>query len=631
MRRNNPWESRSTRQVMVANKAAARAIEVAKIASKLFTSTKTKVSHSSKKNKDTISRQIELPSIEHALKEKARRDFKSFVDQAMPVVEPGVKWLRNWATDAICDHCQAVAEGIRPLDPGAPDREVPIRDLIINVPPRHAKSTIVAVLFPAWVWINYPEKRFIITSYSHRNTLRDSRKCRQLIESVWYQSRWGDSFKLADDSNTLIRYDNNRGGFRYAVSITGQIVGEGADIIIADDLHNLADIHSRKKRERPNQIWDDVMSSRFSDPKTGATICISQRGHGSDHTGHLLEKHKKDKNLVHLRIPAEFEYKYKCETRLPWKDPRTKDGELIDARRFGPEEISKLKVKLGSWNAAAQLQQRPVPVEGGIFENSWWKFWTPATLPPQNTWEDSCISCDMTFGSIKDSASFVVFQAWCQIGSRFYLLDQDRGRWKYTVAKKRLKKFIQKWSGIFAIYVENKALGPAVIEDLEEEGIPGLLPVEPDGDKVKRASAISPMIEAGNVYIPDENMDGFEWVKEDFLPEVNTFPLSPNDDQVDCLSQALRKLRVGQAFGCGSEDDLPSGDSIYESESASRSAWMPLQESTNGMSYANGSGYTNGSGVTNGNANGSNGASAHEYSPNITSISSTIDDDFWRL
>jgi predicted phage terminase large subunit-like protein len=522
---------------------------------------------------------ITLPPLAALLTERARRSFKEFVAQAWHVLEPGTVFCRNFATDAVCDHAQAVAEGTRPLDALKPDIEDPIRDLIINIPPRHAKSMIMAVFFPAWVWINYPEKRFMFLSFSHEFTKRDSRRTRQLMTSEWYQARWGDRFELTDDSNTLIRFDNSKGGFRYATSFNGQVTGEGADIIVVDDANNMGEIHSKKKRENVTNKWSDVISSRLSNPKTGCRIIIAQRGHGGDLTGYILDNDK-EKTYVHLRLPAEFESKYRCVTRLPWADPRIEEGQLIDPRRFGPKEIARLKADMKSaFNIAAQLQQRPVPLEGGIFEHDWWQYYKRSELPPISNWLESCISVDMTFGSVKDEASFCVFQAWARVGSRYYLLGQKRGQWKYTKAKRELKAFVRRFHFIYAIYVENKALGPAIMDELmEEDGLSGIIPVDPKhgpggGDKVARAHSVSPLAEAGNVYLPDPDEDGNEWVTLELMSELDLFPMAANDDQVDTLTQALRKLRGSAAFGTSPEDveenvwldvDILAGEKMFD-------------------------------------------------------------------
>ena len=108
--------------------------------------------------------------------------------QAWHVLEPGTPFVDGIHVDAICDHLQAMIE----------DR---IKDLIINIPPGFAKSMIAAVFFPAWVWIKHPEYRFLYASYKAEYAIRDSVKCRTLIQSHWYQDRWGDRFQLKTDQN----------------------------------------------------------------------------------------------------------------------------------------------------------------------------------------------------------------------------------------------------------------------------------------------------------------------------------------------------------------------------------------------------------------------------------------------
>jgi hypothetical protein len=120
--------------------------------------------------------------------EKARRSLKAFVMQAWPVLEPGTELVEGIHIDAICCHLQAVTEGRIP-------------NLIINVPPGHAKSLLTGVFWPAWAWIEHPESRWLFSSYREPLAVRDSVKCRRLIESDWYQQRWGNRFQLREDQN----------------------------------------------------------------------------------------------------------------------------------------------------------------------------------------------------------------------------------------------------------------------------------------------------------------------------------------------------------------------------------------------------------------------------------------------
>jgi hypothetical protein len=115
------------------------------------------------------------------LKQAAEDSLRFFVEQAWPVLEPGTKFIPGIHVDAVCLHLQAMIEGR-------------IKDLIVNIPPGFAKSMISAVFMPAWVWIRKPEYRFLFASYKAEYAIRDSVKCRTLIQSRWYQERWGNRF-----------------------------------------------------------------------------------------------------------------------------------------------------------------------------------------------------------------------------------------------------------------------------------------------------------------------------------------------------------------------------------------------------------------------------------------------------
>src|SRR5580698_3143509 len=109
--------------------------------------------------------------------ELARRWFREFIRQAWHVVEPGRTFISSWHVDAMADHLQAISEGR-------------IKNLLINIPPGHGKSLIVSVLWPAWLWIRTGEGgcwRGLFASYDFGLAMRDSVRCRALIESQWYR------------------------------------------------------------------------------------------------------------------------------------------------------------------------------------------------------------------------------------------------------------------------------------------------------------------------------------------------------------------------------------------------------------------------------------------------------------
>src|SRR4029453_3033190 len=96
--------------------------------------------------------------------EMARRSLREFVRQAWHVVEPSTAYVTGWHLDAICDHLEAVSKG-------------QIRNLLINMPPRHMKSLVFSVFWPCWEWVRKPEKRWLFASYAGSLSIRDSVKC----------------------------------------------------------------------------------------------------------------------------------------------------------------------------------------------------------------------------------------------------------------------------------------------------------------------------------------------------------------------------------------------------------------------------------------------------------------------
>jgi hypothetical protein len=241
------------------------------------------------------------------------------------------------------------------------------------------KSLLVSVLWPAWEWINWPERRWLYSSYGAQLSIRDSIKCRRLVESPWYRQRWADRFSLTSDQNTKGRFDNNRSGYRLSTSVNGAATGEGGDRIVCDDPHNVQEAESDAVRKATLDWWDVVMSTRVNDPRTSAKVVVMQRCHQQDLAGHLTEQG----GWEHLVLPAEYEGPTRTTT-IGFADPRQEHGELLWPERFGPKEIEELKVSLGSYAAAGQLQQRPSPSGGGLFKRHWFRYWQlpGANLPP---------------------------------------------------------------------------------------------------------------------------------------------------------------------------------------------------------------------------------------------------------
>jgi predicted phage terminase large subunit-like protein len=472
--------------------------------------------------------------------ELATRSFYAFVKQAWHVVEPAAPFVDGIHIRAICEHLQAVTEGR-------------IANLIINVPPGHAKSLLTAVLWPAWVWINHPETRWLFSSYREPLAIRDSVKCRRLIESNWYQGRWEDRYQLSGDQNQKNRFENTATGYRVVVPV-GAGTGERGDHVVFDDPHSVDRVESDVMRKAAIDFWNGSMSTRLNDFATGHKVVIQQRVHEADLTGDLLLKG----GYELLCLPAEFESDRRCSTSIGWSDSRQQPGELLWPEKVTRADLEGLKRSLGSYGYAGQYQQRPAPAEGGIFKRRWFRFWRPAYLdlpPVQVRTADGTVlsieavpipahfdtqiqSYDMAF---KDGATsdYVVGQVWGALRADRYLLDQFRARLDMPETAEAVKNLSMKWPRAVTKLVEDKANGPAVIQSLQH-ALSGLTAVNPEGGKIARAHAASPQVESGNVYLPHPALE--PWVN-DLIEELAAFPNGRHDDQVDAMTQALNRLR----------------------------------------------------------------------------------------
>jgi len=454
-----------------------------------------------------------------------RRSLREFIKNSWGTIEPARDFYDNWHIDAISEHLEAVAHG-------------DIKRLIINVPPRHMKSISVAVALPAWVWTIMPQKRFLFASYALSLSVRDSVKCRRLIDSQWYKTHFGQTFELTSDQNQKQRFENDKTGYRIATSVDGALTGEGGDIIVIDDPHNVREAESSAVRESVLDWWDQAMQTRLNDPKTGAFVIIMQRVHENDLTGHILKDEYNDWD--HLCLPARYEIGHPSPTRssLGFTDPRTKEGDLLWPERVDEKTLSNLERSLGTYASAGQLQQRPMPKGGGILRAEWWVPWEKPDLPDieyvLQSWDTAFSTNEKTSYSAR--TTWGVFRMNGQINA--IVLDMWYDRVTYPELRNIAQESYEDYEPD-AVLIEKKASGQSLLQDLRMAGIP-VIPYSPDRDKEARAHAASALLEDGRIYFPSDK----KWSK-DLIDICAAFPAGDNDDIVDTCTQAWLRLRKG--------------------------------------------------------------------------------------
>ena len=422
-----------------------------------------------------------------------------------------------------------------------------IRNLIINIPPRHSKSSIVSVLWPCWVWTHSPWVQWLHASYAASLSTRDSVACRRLLQSVWYQERW--PLLLMGDQNAKMRFDNDKAGYRLSTSTGGLGTGEGGDVIVIDDPHSATGAMSDVERARDTEWWDNTMSTRLNDPKTGSRVIVMQRLHEDDMTGHLIAKG----GWYHLCLPAKFELSHPYRSKHDW---RTTEGELLAPERFGEREMADLAANMSAMSVAGQLQQRPAPEGGNLFQRSWFKLWPNGKLLPQFELVLQSYDTAFTADTENDQTACVVFGVFKPNEDAKSLSVMLLDCWAEHIGYPDLRRrMIDDFRSSYGdpcrfpdlVLLEDKGSGIALRQDLRRAGIP-VTPYNPGkAGKVARAHLITHIVERGLVFVPESSIHAGrprDWC-EPMLGQLMQFPAGKHDDFVDAFTQSIRYLRDG--------------------------------------------------------------------------------------
>jgi hypothetical protein len=238
-------------------------------------------------------------SLKELLKERQKRkceeSLHEFFLQAWGVLEPATALVDSWHYQLISEHLELITRG--EFRKQYPDK----LGVLINVPPRTGKSSLVSIAWPVWSWIARPSLRFLCASYSDQLSTEHSMARRNLVTSRWYQERWGERFTLLADRNRVNDFGNDKMGFMIGTSVGGTATGLGGDICIGDDLLNQDESFSEAARTATNRWLDATFSTKLNNPSMGAFVHISQRLAEDDPTGHLLDQ--SPGRWIHLKIP----------------------------------------------------------------------------------------------------------------------------------------------------------------------------------------------------------------------------------------------------------------------------------------------------------------------------------------
>lgn len=476
-------------------------------------------------------------------RELCHRSLYEFSKCAWGVIDPA-EYLDNWHIQCICEHLEAVYFG-------------EIINLCINVPPRFMKSLLCSVNFPAWVWVRDNTKKFFLFSYAFGLAIGDAVKCRRLIESDWYQLRWGSlsgeygnypvdkRVILTDDQNEKKKYETTKMGCRQCSSVGGTVTGIGGEYKICDDPHNVIDVESSIIREGTVQWWRESVTSR-SNTKDSASIIIAQRTHEMDLPGVAIE----ELGYYPLVLPMEYESNHKY---VFLNDPRKEEGQLLWNSRFDEPSIKNIQMTMGDYAYAGQYQQRPTSRKGGLFDVSKILYITRPLIP-----KGGIITCGWDLAaSDKENPrdrAYTVRVKLKYVDNCYIVLDVKRYRARPGETKGRIVQIVQhdfddeEIPDSISFPEDPGAAGKVVVADWKDvlDGYP--IHSSPEsGSKTARAEAIAAQVDIGKFYL----LYG-KWNKE-FIDELKSFPKGAFLDQVDALSRAywriqtIKKMREGTA------------------------------------------------------------------------------------
>lgn len=464
----------------------------------------------------------ELERVQIALDRHDCKSLAEFTKRAWHIIEPSTVLKWGHVLDVMCEELENIYH-----NPGFQPRS------LMNVPPGTMKSIMVSVMFPAWVWTLNPSKSFTGAAHEQGLAIRDARKMRIIVESEWYQARW--PLKLASDQNAKTSFENEKRGFRQAVPF-GSMTGRRSDFVIIDDPLSAEHANSDAHLTEAERIFRETVPTRINNDES-AIIIIMQRLNERDPSGIILADERKFGYRT-LILPMRFD-----ASRPDPRDWRTTEGELLFPERYSERAVEALEHILGAYGTAGQLQQRPVPREGGMFKLAWFKNAYTNTVPFGTVWKRWW---DLAASKDKNAA----FTAGVLLGKtpsgRYIIADVNRFQEEYhvrdTKIKEQCKSDRDRFGHQITFYIPQdpgaggKVQAKALIASLDGFNVRARKEV---GDKEERAGPFSAACEGGNVDLLGTENDA--WIKA-FLEELCMFPGGKWKDQVDAVVNAYSQF-----------------------------------------------------------------------------------------
>jgi predicted phage terminase large subunit-like protein len=427
-------------------------------------------------------------------------------------------------------HHRILADMLMDIEKGVKDRAC------VNIPPRHGKSQLVSIFFPAWYLGRNPDKKVMMVSHTTDLAVDFGRKVRNLLGLADYKAIF-PTVKLATDSKSAGRWNTSVGGEYYACGVGSALAGRGAHLLLVDDPHSEQDVINGNFSVFEKAYEWFTFGARTRLMPGGSVAIIQTRWHMDDLTGRVVKdmsQNEKSDQYDVVEFPAVVEVEDK------------KSGETIE-KPLWPEffdmaalERTKASMPLFQWNA--QYQQQPTAEEAAIVKREWWQIWEKERPP-------MCEYIIMSLDSAAEKHNRADYTALTTWGVFFnedtnayniILLNSIKDRYEFPELKELAMEEYTMWEPD-AFIVEKKSSGVALYQEMRRMGlvIQEYTPHRGSGDKLARLNSVSDIIASELVWVPQTR-----WAEE-VVEEIAGFPFMSNDDLVDSTVMALMRFRQG--------------------------------------------------------------------------------------
>lgn len=433
-----------------------------------------------------------------------RSDFHAFLHKCVISLNLATTFQDNW-------HISAIAHELGRIIAGDNTR------LIINLPPRHLKSTIVTVAFPAYLLGLHPERRIVTLSYGSDLALKHAADFRAIVESQWYQRAF-PKMRIARATDAEIH--TTARGYRKTTSVSATLTGYGGDLFIIDDPQKPVDAQSALLRDQLNKWFSSTLISRLDDKQTSAIIVVMQRVHLGDLTGHLIE----NSNVwTTLSLPAIAE----SREDVPLGHGlfhRREIGEALHPGRESLATLQQLRATMTPDDFAAQYQQTPVPPGGGMIKREWLRWYDE---PPDRMRATKILMSVDTASKLGPQNDWTVCTVWYVVEKKYFLIDLVRGRFEYPLLRSTVVALAEAHRTT-AVLIEDASIGTALGQELQQEHFLNNRLVTVRGTKADRLYVQQAKFSTGQVLFPRNAP-----YRTQLEYELLTFPQGRTDDIVD--------------------------------------------------------------------------------------------------